>query len=44
VGVAETGALTKGTIGADGIKLDENTKSDTDKIRVAVTTAAIGIE
>jgi hypothetical protein len=38
--------LTKGTIGADGcdIKLEENTENETVKIRVAVITAAIGIE
>jgi hypothetical protein len=46
VGVVEVGTLAKGTIGSNGldIKLEENTKNDTDKTRVNVTTAAIGIE
>jgi hypothetical protein len=46
VGVVEAGILTKdmiGTVGLD-IKLEENTKNDTDKITVAVSTAAIGME
>jgi hypothetical protein len=46
VGVVEAGTLTKDSIGTYGLDiiLEENTKNDTDKIRVAVSTAAIGRE
>jgi hypothetical protein len=42
--VVDEGALTKGTIGTDGldIKLGDNMKKDTDR-RVAIATAAMGI-
>jgi len=46
VGFVEADSLAKGTIGTVGldIELDANTENETDKIRVVVNTAAMGIE
>jgi hypothetical protein len=45
VGFIGEATLTTGTIGTVvNVKLEEKTKNDTDKIRAAVSTAAIGTE